>query len=300
MATLRWSFVLQGLLTTGMAIAAFVSLVHGAAMVTYLGIGWDSHAYYVAWEGPLYEAAPGSRDAFNYSPLFAQATWPLTLLPWPYFSWVSVAAAAIGVIWLCRPLPPLQASLMLIICCVQVFSGNIDWLIAVLLVLGLSSGPAWVPVGVTKVTSCLGPLWFLARGEWQPLRRFLTWMALLCGISIALSHHLWLQWFQFLRDNANGTPGMFTELLPPLAVRLVLATALTVYAARTNRSWILPIAMLIAAPVPGTGPWALLAAIPRLRIRDSRARQASVVREQANQNRSGPSTHVPEDVGGRP
>ena len=74
-------------------------------MCGWYGIGWDAHAYYVAWYGGLYEELPGSVDAYNYSPLFAQVIWPLTLLPWPVFCAVFVGAAAAGVAWLLRPLP---------------------------------------------------------------------------------------------------------------------------------------------------------------------------------------------------
>ena len=38
-----------------------------------------------------------------------------------------------------------------------------------------------------------------------------------------------------------------------------------VVAARTDRAWLLPVVMLLASPVVGTGNVALLAAIPRLR-----------------------------------
>jgi hypothetical protein len=38
-----------------------------------------------------------------------------------------------------------------------------------------------------------------------------------------------------------------------------------VVAARTDRRWLLPVAMLVASPVVGWGSFALLAAIPRLR-----------------------------------
>ena len=64
--------------------------IHAVVMCAEYGIGWDAHAYYVAWSGGLYEALPGSVDAYNYSPLFAQVIWPLTLLPWAVFCAVFV------------------------------------------------------------------------------------------------------------------------------------------------------------------------------------------------------------------
>ena len=48
-------------------------------------------------------------------------------------------------------------------------------------------------------------------------------------------------------------------------MRLPIALAVAVFAARTDRRWLLPVAMLLACPVVGWGSFALLAAIPRLR-----------------------------------
>lgn len=270
--SVHWPLIGRVLLVLAMVILAFVSLLHGTALLKGWGLGWDAHAYYIAWDGPLYDLAPGYRGAYNYSPVFAQVLWPLTLAPWAVVRWVFVLAAAAGIVWLCRPLSPLMLGLTLAICATQILSGNIDWLVAVLLVCGLGTGPAWVPVALTKVTSCLGPLWFLARAEWRPLFRFFIGLALVVGLSFALSPSLWMAWVDFMVNNADSGPGMFTEVLPPLPVRLLLAVAITVYAARIDQSWLLPLAMLLAAPVPGTGPWALLAAIPRLRVRDKEAR----------------------------
>ena len=55
--------------------------------------------------------------------------------------------------------------------------------------------------------------------------------------------------------------------IPPLVVRLPLAAVLLVFAARTDRRWLVPVCMVLASPVIGWGTFALLAAIPRLRGR---------------------------------
>jgi hypothetical protein len=74
---------------------------------------------------------------------------------------------------------------------------------------------------------------------------------------------------EFLRDSAGDADG-FVYLTPvaiyfPLVARLPLALALTVFAARTDRRWLIPVAMVLACPVVGWGTFALLTAIPRLR-----------------------------------
>ncbi len=69
--------------------------VFGTWYATQVGLGYDSHAYWSAVQDmdTLYDAPALSRDAYLYSPLFAQAIWPLGRLPWPAF----------GVLWsLCR------------------------------------------------------------------------------------------------------------------------------------------------------------------------------------------------------
>ena len=97
--------VRRRLLRDAFLVLAVYLAIHAVAMCAKYGIGWDAHAYYVAWSGGLYEALPGSVDAYNYSPLFAQVIWPLTLLPWAVFCAVLVGAAGAGVAWLLRPLP---------------------------------------------------------------------------------------------------------------------------------------------------------------------------------------------------
>ena len=77
--------VRRRLLRDAFLVLAVYLAIHAVAMCAEYGIGWDAHAYYVAWSGGLYEALPGSVDAYNYSPLFAQVIWPLTLLPWAVF-----------------------------------------------------------------------------------------------------------------------------------------------------------------------------------------------------------------------
>ena len=97
--------VRRRLLRDAFLVLAVYLTIQAVAMCAEYGIGWDAHAYYVAWSGGLYEALPRSIDAYNYSPLFAQVIWPLTLLPWAVFCAVLVGAAGAGVAWLLRPCP---------------------------------------------------------------------------------------------------------------------------------------------------------------------------------------------------
>jgi hypothetical protein len=249
-------------------LAAYLALF-GIAMAGKYGFGWDAHAYYVAWSGGLYEQLPENRDAYNYSPLFAQLIWPLTFLTWPVFCGLLVGAAAAGVVWLSRPLPPLLAVGLWLFCLPEILSGNVFWLLAVMTVLGFDRGSPWCVAAFTKVLPCLGPVWFLVRRDWRPLAGFVAASAALLAISIAVSPGEWVNWIDFLRDSAGDSSGNVyltpLTLTFPLAMRLPLALVVAVVAARTDRRWLLPAAMLLACPVVGWGSFALLAAIPRLR-----------------------------------
>ena len=65
-----------------------------------VGLGYDSHAYWLAVQDMdrLYGAPALARDAFLYSPAFAQLIWPLGLLPWPAFCvlWTLLSAVIFG------------------------------------------------------------------------------------------------------------------------------------------------------------------------------------------------------------
>jgi hypothetical protein len=243
-------------------LAGLVVVGRTSAMIGNFGLGWDAHAYYVAWDGGLYDAAPGSLDAYNYSPLFAQVVWPLTFLPWPAFAAVFIGAALAGVAWLLRPLPAVVAVAGLMCCAFEIASGNVFWLLAVAAVLGTTRGAPWCAAAFTKVLPCVGPVWFVLRGEWRLLRGFVVAFVLLLAVSVISAPGLWQDWVRFLLDNGGSSPGL--AFVPPLRVRLPVAAVLLVYAARTDRAWLLPVVMLLASPVVGTGNLALLAAIPRL------------------------------------
>ncbi|MBF4769003.1 DUF2029 domain-containing protein [Nocardioides agariphilus] len=261
--------VRRRLLRDGFVVLAAYLVYHAISMAVRYGIGWDAHAYYVAWDGGLYEGLPGTLDAYNYSPLFAQLTWPLTLLPWPVFCALLIGAAAVGVGWLVRPLPPVTAVAWWLFCTPEILSGNVFWLLAVATVLGFTRGGPWCVAAYTKVLPCLGPVWFLVRREWRLLGGFILATLVLLAASVAVSPGEWADWVHFLRDSAGDSNG-FVYLTPaaiyfPLLARLPIALALVVFAALTERRWLVPVCMVLASPVVGWGTFALLAAIPRLR-----------------------------------
>jgi hypothetical protein len=235
---------------------------HSVLMIRDFGIGWDAHAYYVAWHGTLYDKMPGEVDAYNYSPLFAQVVWPLTHLPWAVFCALFIGAAGLTIAWLAKPLSRPMAVGLWLFCTPEILSGNVFWLLALCTVLGFSRGTPWLAAAFTKVVPCLGPIWFLVRGEWRPLRSFAVAATLFFLVSFALDPSLWRQWVDFLVDSSDVAPVI--SFIPPLVYRLPVGLALLVFAARTDRRWLVPVCMVVVSPVIGEGTLALLAAIPRL------------------------------------
>src|ERR1044072_4558257 len=80
-----------------------------------------------------------------------------------------VGAAGAGIAWLLRPLPLGLAIGGWVACLPEILSGNIFWLLAVTAVVGFAHAGAWCVAAFTKVLPCMGPVWFLARGEWRRL-----------------------------------------------------------------------------------------------------------------------------------
>jgi len=229
--------------------------------------GWDSHAYWLAWRGMMYGAAPMTRDAYLYSPAFAQAIRPMAYLPWPVFAAIWSALLAVVLAWLLAPLrwwaiPLWLAGLP------EIISGNVFVLLAVVAVLGLRHRWLWAFAALTKITPCVGPVWFAVRREWRQLGVSVGVTVAVAALSLAVAPHLWVDWIRFLghqADKSGHTLG--AEIWPPIAYRLPVAVLLVAWGARTNRRWVLPVGMVLASPVVWLGTYTMLAALPRLQDR---------------------------------
>lgn len=265
-------------------IVGLFTLFLAVADVLEGSLGLDAHAYWSAWRHHLYSSAPQQTDAYLYSPVFAQAIWPLTLLPWPAFCvlWLGGVAAIYG--WLLAPLELKWRFPAFLLCSMDIVTGNIWSAFALVLVLGFRHPAAWALPVLTKVTPVVGPLWFLVRREWRALGTVLAVTIALAAISAALAPDLWHLWFRLLTNPASFAGTAQTSIGPQfdpptwllLAIELPIAAAITVVAARTDRPWLLPVAMLFANPVFTSNAFVVLAAIPRLledgaRVRPARA-----------------------------
>ena len=245
---------------------AAVGLIETMAHLNLSGPGWDARAYWNAWQGAMYEGSVGDPGHFLYSPAFAQVVWPLTHLPWAAFAAFFITVNAVGLAWLLRPLPLTLSVPLWLAGSQEVFSGNIFVPMAIVAVLGMRLPHLWAFVALTKITPCLGPLWFAARGEWSSLAKVVGTTAAIVAGSVLVAPDLWQDWWDFLTVQARLSGGAVGyEFIPGPAFRVPVAVVLVVWAARTDRVWVLPLAMLVATPFIWNGSLTLLAAIPRLR-----------------------------------
>lgn len=245
-------------------------LLFGAYLVTTLtiasvskyGFGYDAHAYWSAWRHHgLYTGLANARDAYLYSPAFAQAIWPLARLPWPAFAAVWTCLGAASFVWLLARVSRGRKLLWLVLVVPSVIAGNVWPFFAVVLVLGLSRPALWTLPLLTKITAPVGLVWFAVRREWRAAACVVVAAALVVGVSAAFGPGLWVDWFRLLY-RSSGHPLYYKNLFP--AVRVPIGVALAAVAARSGRKPLLAWSMLLACPVFSLPNLGLLAAIPRL------------------------------------
>ena len=228
-------------------------------------IGGDSHAYWHALHGPMYTTAPGTLDAFLYSPVFAQLLWPIAQLPAPLFVALFSIGDAVLLVWLLRPLGWRWVAPLLVAASPEICSGNVFVPLAWAAVMGFQWPGAWALPALTKITPTLGPLWWLTRQEWRGVATSLATTLAIAIPSVAITPHLWSEWLHFLAIHATqtahtlGAPGV-----PGLIHRLPVAWLLVGWGSRRNQRWTIPVAMVLATPNLWLGSYTLLAGIPRL------------------------------------
>jgi hypothetical protein len=226
------------------------------------GPGQDARAY---WSAPLdhpYEpGSVGHESAYLYSPAFLVALSPLRALPFPIFLglWTVILLAVLY--WLSGPLLFLP---LVVLCLPELWGGNITILLAAAVVVGLSRPAAWAFPLLTKVTPGLGLLWHGVRREWSALLVAAVATLGIIVVTAVVTPNLWADWFALLRSSTGSStvPG---SVPVPLILRLPVAVAVIVYAARTGRAWLLPVGILLAMPVVWWGSLALLTATVALK-----------------------------------
>lgn len=223
-------------------------------------VGADAHAYWLAGLATHpYGPAPGAVDAFLYSPLFAQAMRPLSLLPWHFFLGTWMVAETVALFWLVHPLPWVWRIPVGLLAVDEILMGNIYVFLAVATVLGMRYPAAWAFPLLTKITPAIpGVVWFVLRGEWRQLVRIGVVTLGLVAFSALIDPHLWVEWAQFLLKQGAQSRWVWA--------RIVAGVSIAAISAKRQYAWGLPLASLVSLP-----NWngqlkdmAILLGIPRL------------------------------------
>jgi len=248
-------------LAVGLASAAVILLAVGSSAEPFspdsFGPGHDARSYWVVTlDDPYAFGLVGEESAFPYSPAFLQALTPIRVLDWTPFLvvWTGLLMAALLVM-----VGPLLFAPLVALTAIDLWGGNIHLLLALAIVAGFRWPAAWALMLLSKVTPGIGLLWFAARGEWRALSVALGTATVIGGISLAVAPDIWVDWFRFL-EGSTGRSTVGHSVPVPLWVRLPLAAAVVVIAARTDRRWLLPVGVLLALPVIWWGSFSILAA----------------------------------------
>lgn len=239
---------------------AGASLLALLAVATYArrgNLGGDALAYWRSGHSAaLYDRLPGQWGAYLYSPAFAQAIKPATLLPATTFAVAWTVAEALAFIWLVRPLGLAWGGPMFLLCVPELAWGNLYGFYAVVLVVGFRYPGAWALPALTKIAPAVGLVWFAARREWRALTIALGVIVAIALASFLLAPGEWSDWYSFLHRSATR---------PVVAFRETCGIIVAFIAARLNVRWLLTVAMILACPLLNDlVAVSLLAAVPRM------------------------------------
>ncbi len=196
---------------------------------------------------------------FYYAPPFAQAFWPLTFLPFPVVA-AAWAALLLGALWLLLGAWSLPALLFVPIA-QDIYSGNVNLLLAAVAAWGLRWPWLWAFPLFTKVTPGVGLAWFAARREWRSLAAAGLVTGAIAVVSLVVAPDLWREWIDALAANAATPAGLS---LGPLWLRVAAAGAIVAWGGITGRTWTIAVAMVIAFPRLWVASLAVLAAVPAI------------------------------------
>lgn len=248
------------------AIPGFAVLLGALVAFRLFGIypwnesAFDLHAYWITRAGVDYaNQHAGPAGTYLYSPAFAQAIRPLTLLPLPLFAalWTSIGGALL--VWLTGRrvllialLPPVLLTLV---------QGQLDIAFAVVAVLGLRWPALWVLPLLTKITPGIGIVWFLVRREWRSLVIAMGVTLGVMTVSFMLDPGGWVSWVAMLLRAEFPRDPQLVYLDVPLTIRFPIALAVIAWGARTNRRWTIPVAMTLAMPIVWANSVTILVAL---------------------------------------
>jgi hypothetical protein len=247
--------VRDALILVGLGRAFWYYVVQGVDPISALAV--DARAYWrIDLAHPYAESGVGVVSTFLYSPAFAQALAPFSVLPFPVFFAMWTAMLVGILVWLVRPWPWALLILALPIS-FEIIVGQVHLLIAASLVIAFRHPAAHVVGVFTKVTPVLAVLWHPLRGEWRSFVVTIATIAAVFAVSFALSPSAWIDWVHLLTASTSSGEALW--------IRVGVGIGLMITGARTGRRWLVPVAVWIALPVVWVESWVILLAVIRLR-----------------------------------
>ncbi len=230
---------LAGLSVAGLVIVVwFVSLIP-----TQNGFGYDAFAFWDVRLDDIYGRSFGqltAYGAFRYSPPIAFVFAAFHLVPWPVFLALWTAVLVGTLVWLGGRWT--LASCVFIGIPMSIYEGNIDMLLGASVVLAFR-WPAVLSFAIlAKVTPGVTLIWFLVRRDWRSFWIALGSTVLIVVVTYPFVGDAWPSYIRMLVDNGGAAEG------GNMILRVVLAGALVAWAARSDRLWLVGIAVAIAQP----------------------------------------------------
>jgi hypothetical protein len=232
---------------------------------------YDARAYWALDYDNLYAGSlVGRLGTYLYSPAFAQAMWPLTLLPWQVYAALWSALNLAVLVWMTRPF---LAALLLFVpfspVTDEITTGNLHLLLAAALVLSFRYPSAYSLPLLTKITPGVGVLWFLGAQKWRAFLVALGTTVAIAAVSFVIGVGQWLDWIGLLRASSGvAVPGSIGVIPGPLWLRVAAAAVLVLAGGRLGWKWTVPVAATLALPVTwSSGLSILVALVPLYRDR---------------------------------
>lgn len=238
-----------------------------------IGFGWaglnlegiyfrDALAYWRPELDDLYGGRQvGVMSTYLYSPAFAQAIWPLGLLPWEAFAALWSALNLGVLVWMAGPY--LGAILFWVPGPVadEISTGNIHLLLGAAIVVGFRWPAAWAFALLTKITPGIGLLWFAGARRWRALLVALGVTAAISVVSFAAAPSAWFEWVDTLQRSSEVSVTGDVAVIPgPLWLRVAVAGVIALVGGVLGRRWLVPVAAAIALPVPWSSGMSLVVA----------------------------------------
>jgi hypothetical protein len=235
----------------------------------------DGWSYWTADLARLYPEHWGSDGTYIYPPPLAQIItllhpigWQVFIVCWTTLLWAALAYMLGRWTWLFVVMGiaailfglPFETSDVL----GHALNGNVQLFIAAGIVVALRGNAlGWLPGLLTKVVSGLGLGWHLLRLEWRPLVITAGATAAVVAVSCAFAPGQWGEWISWMITHPDAAPPVAVEPVP-FALRLPMSLALLIWGARTNRAWVVPVAVGWGTPALylGTYPSMWVGAIP--------------------------------------